>query len=67
MLKKFKNFICKIFNIKACMCDEVDEHIEFFAKEPEPDVPVLVQPKPTHCVTHNRFRGNCPACAAIIT
>ena len=69
MFKKIKNFICKLFNIKACQCDEVDEHVEFFTKVPEPDVPVLVEPKPkpTHCALHNRFRGNCPACVAIIT
>ena len=28
MLKKLKNFICKIFNIKSCKCDDVDEHID---------------------------------------
>jgi hypothetical protein len=67
MFKKIKNFICKIFNIKACQCDDVDEHIEFFTKTPEPEIPVHVEPKPTHCSLHNRFRINCPACAAIIT
>jgi hypothetical protein len=61
MLKKLKNFICKLLGIKQCACPE-DEHVE-----PEPDMPVLVQPKPTHCSLHNRFRINCPACAAIIT
>ena len=61
MLKKLKNFICKLLGIKQCACPE-DEHVE-----PKPDMPVLVQPKPTHCGLHNRFRINCPACAAIIT
>ena len=61
MLKKIKNFICKLLGIKQCACPK-DEHVE-----PEPDMPVLVQPKPTHCSLHNRFRINCPACAAIIT
>ena len=28
MFTHLKNFICKLFNIKACKCDE-DEHIEF--------------------------------------
>ena len=60
MFKKIKNFICKIFNIKACQCDDVDEHIEYFTKIPEPEIPVLVEPKPTHCGLHNRLRGNCP-------
>jgi len=52
MFKKLKHFICKLFNIKACMCDEVDEHIEFFTKVPEPDTPVH---KPKHCGSHTRF------------
>ena len=30
MIKKIKYFICKIFNIKACQCEEVDEHIEMY-------------------------------------
>jgi hypothetical protein len=25
MIKKFKNFICKIFNIKQCACSDQDE------------------------------------------
>ena len=68
-MKFIKKLICKIFHIKACQCpEEMDEHIEFFTKVPEPDVPVHVEPKPkpTHCGLHNRFRSNCPACAAII-
>ena len=59
MLKKLKNFICKLFNIKACQCDE-DEHIEFYTKVPEPDVPVLVEP----CNLHNYFKAKCPYCQA---
>ena len=35
MIKKFKYFICKIFNIKACQC-EVDEHLEMY-EEVRPD------------------------------
>ena len=62
MFKKIKNFICKLFNIKACMCDEVDEHIEFFTKSPEPDVPVH---KPTHCGSHTRFIKSCHQCLAV--
>jgi len=66
MLKKLKSFICKIFNIKACQCDEVDEHIEFFTKVPEPDVPVHEE-KQKHCGSHSRFIKSCPQCIAIIT
>ena len=61
MLKKIKSFICKIFHIKACMCDEVDEHIEFFTKTPEPDVPVHTE-SVSHCSGHTRYRVNCKLC-----
>ena len=64
MFKKLKNFICKLFNIKACMCDEVDEHIEFFTKVPEPDTPVH---KPKHCGSHTKFMKSCDQCIAITT
>ena len=54
MIKKLKNFICKLFKIKACQCD--DEQIEVSNKEEE---------KPTHCGSHSRFRKSCPVCIAI--
>ena len=63
MFNRLKNFICNIFNIKACQCDEVDEHIEFFTKVPEPDVPVH---EPKHCGSHTRFIKSCHQCLAII-
>tara|TARA_Y100000289_G_scaffold35633_1_gene35160 strand:+ start:125 stop:319 length:195 start_codon:yes stop_codon:yes gene_type:complete len=63
MFLKIKNFICKLFNIKACQCDE-DEHIEFFTKIPEPDIPVHEE-NPTHCKDHTRFRKSCPQCVAL--
>jgi len=52
MLKKIKQFICKIFNIKACQC---------------PDEPLVLkeEPKPVkvnHCNTHVRFKMSCPQC-----
>jgi len=55
MFKRLKNFICKLFNIKSCQCDEVDEHIEYFT-----------QPKPKHCGSHTRFIKSCHQCLAII-
>ena len=62
-MKFIKKLICKIFHIKACQCpDDVDEHIEFFTKSPEPDVPVH---KPTHCGSHTRFIKSCHQCIAI--
>jgi len=65
MFNRLKSFICKLFNIKACQCDDVDEHIEFFTKVPEPDVPVH-EDKPTHCGSHTKFIKSCPTCIAII-
>ena len=60
MIKKLKNFICKLFGIKQCECPE-DEHIEAYTKMPEPKVPVH-EPKKWQCGTHNRFKKNCPIC-----
>ena len=65
MLKHFKNFICSLFNIKACQCE--DEHIEYYTKVPEPDVPVHEEvklTKPMHCGSHLRYKRSCPACVA---
>jgi len=66
MFTHLKNFICSLFNIKACKCDE-DEHIEFYTKVPEPEIPVheeVKSIKPMHCGSHLRYRRSCPACAA---
>ena len=63
MFNRLKSFICKLFNIKACQCE--DEHIEFFTKVPEPDVPVH---KPTHCGSHTKFmKSMCHQCLAVTT
>jgi len=40
MIKKIKNFICKIFNIKSCKCDEIDPHEELYLHTPEPEIPI---------------------------
>ena len=58
MFNRLKSFICKIFNIKACQCE--DEHIEFFTKMPESDLPVHVDP----CPIHRYFKAKCPMCVA---
>tara|TARA_Y100001937_G_scaffold16377_1_gene22640 strand:- start:532 stop:729 length:198 start_codon:yes stop_codon:yes gene_type:complete len=64
MIKKLKNFICKLFGIKQCACPEdIDEHAELYLKTLESDVPVH---KPEHCPSHLRFRKSCPACQEII-
>ena len=63
-MKFIKDLICKIFHIKACLCrEEMDEHVEFFTKVPEPDVPVHEE-KQSHCGSHTRFRKSCPVCVA---
>ena len=63
-MKFIKKLICKIFHIKACQCpEEMDEHIEYFTKVPEPDVPVHEETQ-LHCGSHNRFRKSCPQCLA---
>ena len=64
MIKKIKNFICKLIGIKQCACPEdMDEHAELYLKTPEPDVPVY---KPEHCLKHLRFKKSCPDCREII-
>jgi len=60
MFKRLKNFICNIFNIKACKCDE---HITMYTEVPELDVPVH---EPKHCGSHTRFIKSCHQCLAII-
>ena len=62
MFNRLKNFICKLFNIKACKCDEVDEHVEFFTKVPEPEIPVH-EP----CPRHRYHKNKCPMCQAALT
>ena len=57
MFNKLKIFICKLFNIKACKCDE---HITMYTEVPEPDVPVHVDP----CPIHRYFKAKCPMCVA---
>ena len=54
MFKLIKSFICKLFHIKACKCDD-----EVFLT----GVPT---PKPTHCRIHSRFRNSCLECKAAI-
>ena len=67
MIKSIKRFICNLFNIKACKCDEVDEHIEFYTEVPEPEIPVHEEVKltqPMHCGSHLRYMRKCPECVA---
>ena len=36
MIKKIKNFIAKLFDIKQCQCK--DEHLELYEDIPEPEI-----------------------------
>ena len=66
MIKKIKNFICKLFGIKQCACPEdMDEHAELYLHVPEPEIPVHEE-KPKHCSGHTRFRKSCPLCQEIV-
>ena len=56
MFKKIKNFICKIFNIKACKCDDV----EFSTNKFESEKPVYIDP----CPRHASFKSKCHMCVA---
>ncbi len=59
MIKKIKNFICKLIGIKQCACPE-DEH----TKIPEPKIPVH-EPEKWKCGTHNRYKKSCSICREI--
>jgi len=64
MIKWIKNLFCKIIGVKQCQCPEdMDEHVEYFTKVPEPEIPVH---KPKHCSGHTRFRKSCPLCIEIV-
>ena len=56
MIRKLKNFICKLLGIKQCACPE-DMQVEVSNK---------IEDKPTHCGSHTRFIKSCHQCLAII-
>ena len=67
MIKKIKNFICNLFGIKQCACPEEDEHIEYYTKVPEPEVPVYKEErKIEHCHRHLRFIKGCLDCREVV-
>ena len=61
MIKKLKDFICKLFGIKQCAWSEKDEHLQLYEDMPEPETPVHEEPK-WKCGTHNRYKKSCPIC-----
>jgi len=70
MMKKIKNFFCKLFGIKQCECPEnMDEHAELYLKPAESDTLVYENEeavKAGHCSGHKRFRKTCPLCLEIV-
>ena len=56
MLKSVKKFICNLFNIKACKCDD----------DVVTEVAPLIISKPTHCRIHTRFKASCLECKVAI-
>jgi hypothetical protein len=58
MFKKIKQFICKVFNIKACQCDDEPVVLE--------ETVVKKIEAVAHCSDHNRFRKNCPSCLSAV-
>ena len=70
MIKKIKNFFCKLFDIKQCECPEnMDEHAELYLKSAELDTPVYENEeavKAEHCSGHLRFRKSCPLCQELV-
>jgi len=49
MIRKIKNFICSLFNIKQCACPEQDEHL-------------ILYEKPNHCDEHPKYKHRCLKC-----
>ena len=67
MIKKIKNFICKLLGIKQCACPEdMDPHEELMLHVPEPEVPLYMEDgKYLKCGTHNRYKKSCPICREV--
>ena len=56
MLNRLKSFICNIFNIKACQCDE---HITMYTEVPKSDIKVVCEKHP------DGYKKTCPGCRAV--
>ena len=67
MIKKIKNFICKLLGIKQCACPkEMDPHEELMLHVPEPEIPLHKEENKLHCSGHLRFKKSCPRCLEIV-
>ena len=62
MIKKIINKIKSWFTPKQ----EIDEHIEFYTKVPEPkNLYTDKDGKAIKCGTHNRYKKSCPICKEV--
>ena len=69
MIKKIKNFICKLIGIKQCACPEDMDPHEVMLHLKKSDVAVYENEdavKKGHCSGHTRFRKSCPLCQEIV-
>ena len=67
MIKKIKNFICKLLGIKQCACpEEMDPHEELMLHVPEPEIPVHKEERKLHCSGQLSFNKRCPRCLEIV-
>ena len=60
MIKKIKNWICKILHIKQCACPEKDEDFQSHKEVLKTEIPKW------KCETHTRFKKSCPRCLEIV-
>ena len=58
MIKKIWNKIKSLFTPAR----DIDEHIEFYTKVPEPEIAVHKE----HCDGHSRFIKSCPNCLGVV-
>ena len=67
MIKKIKNFICKILGIKQCAWpDDIDEHLVLYEQASEPEnLYTDKDGKAVKCGTHNRHKKSCPICKEV--
>ena len=68
MIKKIKNFICKILGIKQCAFPvDMDEHLVLYETVSEPEIDLYTDKdgKAIKCGTHNRYKKSCGICREV--
>ena len=64
MIKYLKK-LCKKFFGKTSKA--LPENVGEVVRHTSTDLPVIIlEPKPLHCGSHNRFKKSCPACQEVI-